>query len=1055
MVTGKIYSLIKKISLPSRWLRGLKYFDKQLIDSVDVRIHENYLEFQSVVESEYNNEVYPNTLYIDFEDNELDNAYCTCQDFKSNYKTDNNFLCKHLVATALKGIDKVESEEYLNKGFSDAIIASHISKTVVSTPDKKLLHYFKNASKEQVNLDVEINIIPGRMYAEFKIGLDRMYIIKSIKEFANARVNNKKLEYGVNFTYDPNSQYFTEKDEKIVEVLEGYGNNLPSYSLSSNTKKYLELNVSSLKPFMELLTEKDFSLVYAKNKYRPKIIAGPLPIEFEFIKTNDGVSLTAQDSLPIPITKKNDIILYQGDIYILNNDDSNYYGQLYETLNENNTVEFQREDVKDVLNFMLPKIKSITDNVYLDKEIEDNIITSFKTELYFDIKGSQVTCDLKFVYADADDEDKFIVPDIEKENQIKLELLGYNFIEKSNAFLFAGTDEDLFEFLDVELEELKNLGDIYYSDKFKGNKIYKSGSIKAFIDEKIGSYIDFSFNIADIDFNEYDDIMTAFKESRTFYKLKDGSFMDLREDKTKDFLDFIENLGFEGKETSYRIPNNKALYMDEYIKDKGLDFIEGKEIVENICSGFKNIDNLDFTIPEELKADLRSYQESGFNWFKVLDNYNFGGILADEMGLGKTLQTIAFLLAQKNKKSIVVTPTSVIYNWKSEFEKFAPTLNVQIVHGDKNDRKNLIEDYDKYDIIITTYGTFKNDIELYQDINFDYCIIDEAQNIKNPTAQVTKAIKSVNANCRFALTGTPIENNLVELWSIFDFIMPGYLFNKKKFQNVYLKKEANLQNLKLLIKPFMLRRTKKQVMTELPDKIEKNYFVELNKDERNIYSSYAKEVQKKLMGRDLKNDKIVIFSYLTRLRQLCLDPSIVVEGYNHPSSKVNTCIRIVEESIENDHKVLLFSQFTTVLKKLASELDKNKVNYSYIDGSTKAKDRLDLVDEFNGEKEKRVFLISLKAGGIGLNLTSADTVIHFDPWWNPSVEDQATDRAHRFGQKNTVQVIKLIAKGTIEEKILKLQENKKDLISQFVNGSLANENILKNLTDKEIVDLFS
>jgi SNF2 family DNA or RNA helicase len=253
----------------------------------------------------------------------------------------------------------------------------------------------------------------------------------------------------------------------------------------------------------------------------------------------------------------------------------------------------------------------------------------------------------------------------------------------------------------------------------------------------------------------------------------------------------------------------------------------------------------------------------------------------------------------------------------------------------------------------------------------------------------------------------------------------------------------------------MLRRTKKQVMRELPDKIEKNYFVELNKDERNIYSSYAKEVQKKLMGRDLKNDKIVIFSYLTRLRQLCLDPSIVVEGYNHPSSKVNTCMRIVEESIENDHKVLLFSQFTTVLKKLASELDKNKVNYSYIDGSTKAKDRLDLVDEFNEEKEKRVFLISLKAGGIGLNLTSADTVIHFDPWWNPSVEDQATDRAHRFGQKNTVQVIKLIAKGTIEEKILKLQENKKDLISQFVNGSLANENILKNLSDKEIVDLFS
>lgn len=1053
MVTGKIYSLIKKISLPSRWLRGLKYFDKQLIDSVDVRIHDNYLEFQSVVESEYNNEVYPNTLYINFEDYELTKSYCSCQDFKSNFKTDNTFLCKHLVATVLKGIDKIESEDYLNKSLSEALLANHIAKTVTSTPDKKLLHFFKNANKEQINLDVEVNVSPGRVYAEFKIGLDRMYIIKNIKEFANARLNNQKLEYGVNFTYDPTSQYFTDRDEKIVEMIEGYGNNLPSYSLSTNSKKYMEFNISALKPFMEILTDKDFSLIFAKNKYRPQIINGPLPIEFEFNKTNGGISLTTHDALPIPMTQKNDIILYKGDIYLLDNDDANYYGQLYETLNEHSIIEFEKEDVKDVLNFMLPKIKTITDNVYLDKQIEDNIITSFKTEFYFDIKGSQVTCDLKFVYDDADD--KFVVPDIEKENQIKLQLLGYNFIEKSNSFLFSGNDENLFEFLDVNLEELKELGDIYYSDKFKNKKIYKSGSIKAFIDENIGSYIDFSFNISDINVDEYDNIMAAFKENRTFYKLKDGSFMDLREDKTKDFLELIENLGFEGKETSYRIPNNKALYMEQFIRDKQLDFIEGKEIVENICRGFENIDNLDLMIPDELNADLRSYQENGFTWFKVLDNYNFGGILADEMGLGKTLQTITFLLSQKDKKSIVITPTSVIYNWKSEFEKFAPTLNAQIIHGDKIERLNLIKDIKNCDVIITTYGTFKNDIEMYKDIDFDYCIIDEAQNIKNPTAQVTKAVKSVNAICRFALTGTPIENNLVELWSIFDFIMPGYLFNKKKFQNIYLKKEANLQNLKILIKPFMLRRTKKQVMTELPDKIEKNYFVELNKDERNIYSSYAKEVQRKLVGKDLKNDKIVIFSYLTRLRQLCLDPSIVVEGYNHPSSKVNTCMKIVEESIENDHKILLFSQFTTVLKKLASELEKNKIKFSYIDGSTKAKDRLDLVDEFNQEDDKKIFLISLKAGGIGLNLTSADTVIHFDPWWNPSVEDQATDRAHRFGQENTVQVIKLISKGTIEEKILKLQENKKDLISQFVNGSLANESILKNLTDKEIIDLFS
>lgn len=1053
MSTGKIYNLIKKNSLPSRWLRGLKYFDKRLIESVDVIVHDNFLEFQSAVESEYNNEVYPNNIYIDFQENEIIKSYCTCQDYKSNYKTTGSFLCKHLIATSLKGIEKIDREEHIQKNLSEAQEASAITEKISSTPDKKLLHFFRSSDLTQINLDVELNISPGRNYAEFKIGLDKMYILKNLRDFARSRVNNEDIEYGVNFTYNPKTQYFSEKDKKIVELIESYGNNLPSYSLSSNSKKYMELNVSSLKPFLELLKDKYFTLVYNREVYHPKVISSTLPVDFEFNKTSRGILLTSNESLPIPLTQKNDIMLYNGDIYLLDSKEANYYGQIYEVLSEYNTIEFENDDVKDVLNYMLPKMKAISNFVHIDKQIEDNIISDFKTEMYFDIKGSQVVCDLKFVYDDKDE--MFIVPDIDKENEIKLELLGYDFVEKNGSYTFAGNDDELFKFLDEDLDELRKLGDIYYSDKFTNTKIYKSGSIKAFVDDNIDNYIDFTFNIGDIHIDEYSNIMGAFKDNRTFYKLKDGSFIDLREEKTKDFLEFVENLGFEGEKLSYRIENNKVLYMAKYIEEKNLDFIEGKEIIDNIYAGFENLDNIDLALPQNLNADLRSYQYSGYTWFKVLDNYNFGGILADEMGLGKTLQTITFIMSKENKKSIIITPTSVIYNWKSEFEKFAPTLKVQIVHGDKTERTNTISNIADYDVIITTYGTFKNDIDLYKDIEFDYCIIDEAQNIKNPSAQVTKAVKSVNSKCRFALTGTPIENNLLELWSIFDFIMPEYLLTKKKFQNTYMKKEANLQNLKILIKPFMLRRTKKQVMNELPDKIEKNYFVELSKEERSIYSSYSKEVQNQLVGKDLKNDRIVIFSYLTRLRQLCLDPSLYVEDYNHPSSKVNTCINLVEESIENDHKILLFSQFTTVLKKLSSELEKRNIAYLYIDGSTNAKNRLDLVDKFNSDDTKKVFLISLKAGGIGLNLTSADTVIHFDPWWNPSVEDQATDRAHRFGQKNTVQVIKLIAKGTIEEKIIKLQENKKDLISQFVNGSLANENILRNLTDKELIDLFS
>ena len=430
------------------------------------------------------------------------------------------------------------------------------------------------------------------------------------------------------------------------------------------------------------------------------------------------------------------------------------------------------------------------------------------------------------------------------------------------------------------------------------------------------------------------------------------------------------------------------------------------------------------------------------------------------MGLGKTIQTISFLMFKKEKLkkkpiSLIVTPTSLIYNWKNEFDTFAPSLNVVLVHGNKKDRNKILENLDYVDVVITTYGTLRNDLESYLGKTFNYCIIDEAQNIKNPIAQSTEAVKSINAKVKFALTGTPIENNLFELWSIFDFIMPGYLYSKTRFSELFMNTEDNSYNLKKLIQPFILRRTKSEVMKELPDKIEKKFFVELNNDQKEIYRSYVKDIQEKMVDKDIKKDKIVIFSYLTKLRQICLDPRVLLDNYNKKSSKIETTIELLNDYIINGHKILLFSQFTTVLKNLGKELSKNNITYSYIDGSIPAEERLKLVDEFNNTDENKVFLISLKAGGTGLNLTSADVVIHFDPWWNPAVENQASDRAHRYGQKNVVEVIKLISRGTIEEKILKLQESKNELIDEFINGDLSNGNFLKSLSDNDIINLFA
>ena len=425
------------------------------------------------------------------------------------------------------------------------------------------------------------------------------------------------------------------------------------------------------------------------------------------------------------------------------------------------------------------------------------------------------------------------------------------------------------------------------------------------------------------------------------------------------------------------------------------------------------------------------------------------------MGLGKTLQTITFLLSEKGRKSVIVTPTSLIYNWKSEFEKFAPNLNIKIIHGNKEERIFTKEYIKEYDVLLTTYGTLRNDYNLYEDINFDYCIIDEAQNIKNSLSQSSEVVKKLNAKVKFALTGTPIENNLMELWSLFDYIMPGYLYSKKKFQDKFIKNEKGIIELKKYIKPFILRRLKNDVMSELPDKIEKRYVVEMTKEQKKVYKTYIDDIKNKMKEKDLTKDKITIFSYLTKLRQLALDPGILVDGYIGGSGKIDVTVDLINEFINNNHKILLFSQFTYVLDNIKTIFDAEGIEYFYLDGSTKASERVSLVNEFNNSNKVKVFLISLKAGGTGLNLTSADVVIHFDPWWNPAIEDQATDRAHRFGQKNVVEVIKLISKGSIEEKIIKLQESKKEIINEIMNGNYTNGGFLSSLDADEIKELFS
>lgn len=546
--------------------------------------------------------------------------------------------------------------------------------------------------------------------------------------------------------------------------------------------------------------------------------------------------------------------------------------------------------------------------------------------------------------------------------------------------------------------------------------------------------------------------------------MKDGSFLNLDNEYFNTIQRLVEDLNVTEEaleEGHIEAPKYRSLYLDSLVKNNAWIQADKSQNFKEMIRSVNESDESDFEPSETLKPILRSYQLTGFKWLKSLSEYSLGGILADDMGLGKTIQIISLLSSDNGSKpSIVVCPTSLVYNWKSETEKFSPDISTLIISGTSLERCGLIESINDYDLILTSYDLIKRDIEYYKGIEFKYCILDEAQYIKNSSTQNAKAVKLLKSEVRFALTGTPVENSLADLWSIFDFIMPGYLLSYKNFKEKYefpiVKDEDKdmLQRLNKQIQPFILRRLKKDVLKELPDKIETIAYAQMEATQRKLY---AAELMK--LNREFKNEikengyersQIKILSMLTKLRQICCDPSLCYDDYDGGSAKLDLCMEIVKNSIENNHKVLIFSQFTSMLKIIENQLELNGIKYFVLTGATKSMERLDLANKFNLDKTP-VFLISLKAGGTGLNLTGADVVIHFDPWWNISAQNQATDRTHRIGQNNKVQVFKLISRNTIEEKIEKLQQNKKELADSVIRKG---EILINSLSNDEIDQLF-
>ena len=577
-----------------------------------------------------------------------------------------------------------------------------------------------------------------------------------------------------------------------------------------------------------------------------------------------------------------------------------------------------------------------------------------------------------------------------------------------------------------------------------------------------------------IDISEIEEIMTKYELKKKYHKLKDGTFISLEENPDIEFIDkLVTGMDIDFKELekgSVRLPVNRSLYLNQLLKTiNNTPIIKNSEYKKIINGLDKESDEGDIEIPSSLESVLRYYQKTGYKWLKTLDNYKFGGILADDMGLGKTIQMLSIIAGyvEENKEerraSIVICPSSLTLNWQNESQKFTNRLKTIVIRGNAQERKEQIKDIGKYDLVITSYDLLKRDIEEYKEnkYKFRFAITDEAQYLKNSNTQNAKAVKEIVADTRYALTGTPIENSLAELWSIFDYIMPGYLFTYKKFKTEFevpiVKEESRkaMKKLKMLIEPFILRRTKKEVLTELPEKTITVLNNQMKEEQERIYLNYLaqakQDIAETIEFKGFERSHIQVLAALTRLRQICCHPSLFIKDYKAGSSKLEQCIEIIKDATESGHKILLFSGYTSMFEFIEKELNRNFISYFKLTGSTKVDDRIRMVDEFNENKEIKVFLISLKAGGTGLNLTGADMVIHYDPWWNASAENQATDRAYRIGQKNNVQVYKLITKNSIEEKIYELQKKKSELIDNVLGTKTS---FISKLSKEDIMKLF-
>ena len=920
-------------------------------------------------------------------------------------------------------------------------------------------------------------------YGEWSMGLrvatdDATYIVKNISDFCRRLDEGTFFEYGKKLAFTHVPSRFTERGRAIVQLVAGIVDArrrtapLSSWRYAApSIGRTMSLSESDMVDVLSALAGETFSIKgadgIAPSVARVRVVDSDPEIALAIRPSSRGGFTVERGSRIWLAGRGSKLFVWLGgsEFYRCSNDFMKCADFLRGVYGSEENRPFVAE--RDMPLFCATALPAIEKRLRVDlpSDIDKYRPVTCSLEFFFDKDKTSVTMRAQAVYGairydlvgeltDRPEPVGVPLPVRDVKREAKARSLAARYFG-AGASLALSDGDAVGALLFGGLVEFREAGTVFTTPAF--DRLIRDVKPRVTMGVSLsGNLINLVVDAGDLPASELSALLSSYRRRKRYHRLRSGAFIDLKEADLSQLDRLAGDLGLTARELASGqalLPAYRAFYLNEEAN------LERDRSFQEYIDHFKAVNEADYAVPPTLAGVLRPYQESGFRWLSARCDADFGGVLADEMGLGKSLQLISLLLARHAKRqphpSLIVCPASLVYNWTAEFERFAPELSVVAVAGGAQERRaarlEAFGGHRRVDVLVTSYDLLRIDIDDWSSRRLFICALDEAQYIKNPAALTTRAVKSLEADHKFALTGTPMENRLSELWSIFDFLMPGLLGPYARFREHFESPivggdDAVARRLQAIVAPFMLRRLKADVLTDLPDKLESVVYANMDVEQRKLYDAHEQRLREELTEQRMFRKEreaaraagkpvstVEVLAEITRLRQLCCDPRLVYEDYRGPSAKLDAIVDLVSSAVEGGEKTLVFSQFTSFLELIAERLRKAGIAHYSITGATPKKERVRLVDAFN-EDDTPAFLVSLKAGGTGLNLTGASVVIHADPWWNAAAQSQATDRAHRIGQTRVVSVEKVVAKNTIEERIVRLQQTKSELADQVVGA---------------------